>query len=194
VLDEAATSTHPAPSAYEIAVHLVGAKEITRLNATFLSHEGPTDVITFDYSQDATQGKSVMAAQTVAQVSKPAGPPISKSAAGATSCAGPVWKPAIQQARSPALRSQPETPWDAPSSRLSGEIFICVDEAVSQSRHFSTQWQSELVRYLIHGVLHLQGYDDLKPALRQKMKRQEDRVLKGLSRRFDWGKLAAGIE
>ena len=42
--------------------------------------------------------------KTVAQVSKPAVSPISKSAAGATSCAGPVWKPAIQQARRPALR------------------------------------------------------------------------------------------
>src|ERR1700685_2655046 len=42
--------------------------------------------------------------KTVAQVSKPAVSPISKSAARATLCAGPVWKPAIQQARRPALR------------------------------------------------------------------------------------------
>ena len=43
---------------------------------------------------------------------------------------------------------------------LHGEIFICVDEAIRQARRFGTIWQSEIVRYLIHGVLHLLGFDD----------------------------------
>src|SRR5580700_6927141 len=41
---------------------------------------------------------------TVAQVSKPAVSPISKSAARATLCAGRLWKPAIQQTWKSALR------------------------------------------------------------------------------------------
>jgi rRNA maturation RNase YbeY len=36
---------------YELAIHLVNADEMTRLNETFLRHQGPTDVITFDYSE-----------------------------------------------------------------------------------------------------------------------------------------------
>src|SRR5262249_45204586 len=59
-----------------------------------------------------------------------------------------------------------------------GEIFICIDDAIAQAREFRTSWQSELTRYVIHGVLHLQGFDDLKPAARRKMKREENRLLK----------------
>jgi len=64
---------------------------------------------------------------------------------------------------------------------LRGEIFICADEAVAQSRRFRTTWQAELVRYLVHGVLHLSGYDDRRNTERRKMKREEDRLLQELS-------------
>jgi probable rRNA maturation factor len=60
-----------------------------------------------------------------------------------------------------------------------------VDEALAQARQFQTSWQSEVVRYVAHGILHLQGYDDLKPALRRKMKRAENRLMRRLSRRFN---------
>jgi len=63
-------------------------------------------------------------------------------------------------------------------SHLSGEVFICVDEAVRQAREFRTTWQSELVRYTVHSLLHLQGYDDLQPHARRKMKREEGALLK----------------
>ena len=71
-----------------------------------------------------------------------------------------------------------------------GEIFICIDDAVKQARQFRTTWQSELVRYLIHGVLHLVGYDDLTPAGRRAMKREENRLLRMLSRQFSLRRLA----
>jgi probable rRNA maturation factor len=67
---------------------------------------------------------------------------------------------------------------------LHGELFICVDEAISQAKHFKTNWQSEIVRYIVHGVLHLIGHDDLKPALRRKMKRAENLLLRKLSKKF----------
>ena len=73
---------------------------------------------------------------------------------------------------------------------LHGEIFICVDEAVRQARQFRTSWQSEIVRYLIHGVLHLLGHDDSLTGERWKMKREEDRRLRELSRRFSLAHLA----
>jgi probable rRNA maturation factor len=76
------------------------------------------------------------------------------------------------------------------SSPIHGEIFICLDEAVAQARRFRTSWQSELARYMIHGILHLRGYDDLKAGDRRVMKREEDRLLRGLSRRFPLRKLA----
>jgi probable rRNA maturation factor len=72
---------------------------------------------------------------------------------------------------------------------LHGEIFICVDEAVLQARKFSTSWQSEVVRYLVHGVLHLLGFDDSSAGARRKMKREENRRMREMTRRFPLSKL-----
>ena len=70
-----------------------------------------------------------------------------------------------------------------------GEIFICMDEAVGQARKFRTSWQSETVRYLVHGVLHLLDYDDSRPGDRRKMKQAENRLLRRFSRRFSLAQL-----
>lgn len=62
--------------------------------------------------------------------------------------------------------------------QLHGELFICVDDAVAQAKQFGTSWQSEVARYIVHGVLHLLGHDDLRSDLRRKMKREENRLLR----------------
>ena len=80
--------------------------------------------------------------------------------------------------------SSPASSGTLQNPRLHGEIFVCVDEAVVQARRFRTSWQSELVRYLVHGVLHLLGFDDRRPAARLIMKREENRLLSELNRRF----------
>ena len=72
---------------------------------------------------------------------------------------------------------------------LNGEIFICMDEAVLQARKFSTSWQSEVIRYLVHGVLHLLAFDDSSAGARRKMKREENRRLREITRRFPLSKL-----
>lgn len=75
------------------------------------------------------------------------------------------------------------------SDSLIGELFVCVDEALIQARRFKTTWQEELVRYIAHGVLHLRGYDDLKPAARRAMKVEENRQARQLAREFNLSKL-----
>lgn len=69
-------------------------------------------------------------------------------------------------------------------SMIHGELFICIDDAILHARRFRTTWQGELVRYVIHGILHLCGYDDLNPSARRIMKREEGRLLKKL--RITW--------
>ena len=73
---------------------------------------------------------------------------------------------------------------DEGGSAVAGEIFISIDDAVAQARVFGTTWQSELARYAIHGVLHLRGHDDLRPAARRIMKREENRVLRLVAKQF----------
>jgi len=70
------------------------------------------------------------------------------------------------------------------SDEVCGEICLGVEEAQRQARRYGTSWPAELARYLVHGVLHLLGYDDRQPAARRRMKRQEDRLLRALRRRF----------
>ncbi len=67
---------------------------------------------------------------------------------------------------------------------IHGELFICVDVAVMQAKEFKSSWQAEVVRYVVHGVLHLLGYDDLKPQLRRTMKREENRLTRFLEKSF----------
>jgi probable rRNA maturation factor len=77
--------------------------------------------------------------------------------------------------------------------KIHGEIFACVDEAIVQARKFNTNWQSEIVRYVVHGVLHLTGHDDRRLAARKKMKREENRLLAGLSHRFSLAQLSLPV-
>ena len=76
-----------------------------------------------------------------------------------------------------------------PAQFLHGDIFICLDEAVNQARRFRTTWQSELVRYTIHGLLHLCGFDDARPTDRRTMRREENRLLRKASSVFDLRRL-----
>jgi ssRNA-specific RNase YbeY (16S rRNA maturation enzyme) len=64
-----------------------------------------------------------------------------------------------------------------------------VDDAVACAPRFRTSWPEEMMRYLVHGVLHLQGHDDHGAAARRAMKKLENRWLKQLSLRVEWGKL-----
>jgi probable rRNA maturation factor len=75
-------------------------------------------------------------------------------------------------------------------SPLHGEIFICLDEAVTQAKRFGTNWQSELTRYLIHGLLHLLGFDDHNQICRRKMIRAESDLLRRSAEHFDLVEIA----
>jgi probable rRNA maturation factor len=111
----------------ELGVVLVDIGKMAYLNQKFLGHVGPTDVITFDYSEKRKQ--------------------------------------------------------------LHGEVFVCIGVAEKQAKEFETDWQSEVVRYVVHGILHLLGHDDLRAEPRKKMKREEERLVRALSRRFALSKL-----
>lgn len=92
--------------------------------------------------------------------------------------------------RTAKRKARPARPLAPPN--LHGELFVCVDEAVVQARRFKTNWQSEIARYIVHGVLHLLGHDDLKPQLRRKMKREENRLVRLLSRKFSLAQIGGG--
>ncbi len=61
---------------------------------------------------------------------------------------------------------------------LDGEIYICPAEARRNAREYGEPFERELLRYIAHGILHLLGYDDATLKQREKMRREEDRLLK----------------
>lgn len=74
---------------------------------------------------------------------------------------------------------------EAPAAPLHGELFLCPEVAAAQAAELGVPWPEELVRYVVHGVLHLLGYDDRVPAARRRMKRAENRLVRVLAREFD---------
>lgn len=56
-----------------------------------------------------------------------------------------------------------------------GEILVSLSMAESKAHEFSKDTKGELLLYLIHGLLHLVGFDDLEESAREEMHRvQED--------------------
>jgi len=63
---------------------------------------------------------------------------------------------------------------------LGGDIFVCVPVAIAQASRFRVPWQEEVLRYVVHGVLHLSGMEDHSDSGYRRMKREEKRLLKKL--------------
>jgi probable rRNA maturation factor len=58
-----------------------------------------------------------------------------------------------------------------------GEIFISVERAKRHAQAFGNTLVRELQLYIIHGLLHLHGFDDRTPAEARKMQRTQERIL-----------------
>lgn len=61
--------------------------------------------------------------------------------------------------------------------RMEGEVYVNLDRAAAQAREYGVSVKDEIARLVAHGVLHLAGYDDRRPADARRMRAAEDRVL-----------------
>lgn len=103
-----------------IGVVFCGDGRIAELNETWLKNQGPTDVLSFDLSDDAHDGFTTDEGSTT--VTAPGG---------------------------------------AGDERvLEGEIYIDLAQVDRQAPDFGTSQDEEIRRLIVHGVLHLIGFDD----------------------------------
>jgi probable rRNA maturation factor len=58
-----------------------------------------------------------------------------------------------------------------------GEIFVSVSEALTSCQRYENSFDEELMLYVVHGLLHLCGYDDQTPNQKTKMRRKEKEIL-----------------
>lgn len=57
--------------------------------------------------------------------------------------------------------------------KVLGEIFVCPEVALNYARENDLDAEEELTLYLVHGLLHLLGYDDIEEEDRAQMREQE---------------------
>lgn len=61
--------------------------------------------------------------------------------------------------------------------RISGDIFISVEQVKMNAGEYGITFGEELRRVMIHGILHLMGFDDRNKKERDRMRELEDEAL-----------------
>jgi probable rRNA maturation factor len=64
-----------------------------------------------------------------------------------------------------------------PAVDQAGEICVSADTALTYAKTQGSDFSRELTLYLVHGWLHLAGYDDLEPAKKRRMRAAEKRAI-----------------
>jgi probable rRNA maturation factor len=61
-----------------------------------------------------------------------------------------------------------------------GEIFISVETTRRNAREFGNSLMSEIKLCIVHGLLHLHGFQDREPADLSRMKNAQEKILRGM--------------
>ncbi|MCD8482334.1 MAG: rRNA maturation RNase YbeY [Verrucomicrobia bacterium] len=64
-----------------------------------------------------------------------------------------------------------------PDDDHAGDIAVCPDIALEATAHFDTSFNHELTLYLVHGWLHLAGYDDQDQVTTKTMRLMEQQAM-----------------
>jgi probable rRNA maturation factor len=171
-------SGEPAPpAAGEVLIRIVGTQESAQLNQRYRGRRGPTNVLAFLSDLPATPASQ--AANAGAQGGATAAAAVAAGAAGGATPGDAANVVAI--ASSPDA-SPPPAPPAAPSADPLplGDLVICAPvisrEAREQRKSFDAHW----AHIVVHGVLHLLGYDHETEVEAQTMEDRERKILAGL--------------
>jgi probable rRNA maturation factor len=153
----------------EISVALVDDAEIHGINRDFLGHDYPTDVISFLMSQEeAGDGKHQTEDRSTEE---------SRIARAFND------QPSAFHRQPSTLNPHPPT-----RRRLEGELVVSTETAVREAAVHGWTPADELLLYVVHGLLHLCGYDDLSDAARPIMRDRERQLLS------IWNLIPTGLE
>lgn len=66
---------------------------------------------------------------------------------------------------------------EGPGETLLGDILISVQTSLRNSKRYGLTHEEEIVKLLVHGILHLFGYDHKKKKEREEMREKEKEIL-----------------
>lgn len=135
----------------EISVTLVDDVEIHRINNEYLGHDYPTDVISFRLDDDQ-DWNAIEIREDMENESDGLG--------------------GISIDSKEGLDQRSEF-----KGRLEGELIVSTETAVREAASHGWTSQNEVLLYVVHGMLHLCGYDDLTDEARPLMRQREREVL-----------------
>lgn len=61
-----------------------------------------------------------------------------------------------------------------------GDIFVCIDKVYEQSLEYNHSKEREFAFLVVHGILHLSGYDHMNKEDEEKMFSKQEEILKQL--------------
>jgi probable rRNA maturation factor len=64
---------------------------------------------------------------------------------------------------------------------VNGEVYISFDTVKKNAHNYNVSLRNEMVRVMVHGTLHLLGYKDLSNKEKEKMRKEEDKWLRGIN-------------
>jgi rRNA maturation RNase YbeY len=67
---------------------------------------------------------------------------------------------------------------DSKGTVLNGNIAVSVERVLENSKKFKTSFEDELLRVMVHGLLHFMGFNDSSMTETQQMRDKEDDNLK----------------
>lgn len=70
---------------------------------------------------------------------------------------------------------------------LHGDIMVCAEYAIESAKKYDWSPGDELLLYIVHGALHLSGYDDSTDSERQEMREKESHYLNLLGKKVPAG-------
>ena len=177
------------PTAGEVLIRIVGTQESAQLNARYRGKRGPTNVLAF--LSDLPETPSAQSANAIADGSG-AGP--GQSAAAAQGPTGPDASAAPAAAAagdaSPRMLTLPsrEAPAsDAPAGGGAtsdalplGDLVICAPVVSREAREQRKSFEAHWAHIVVHGVLHLLGFDHETEEQAQTMENRERKILASL--------------